>query len=112
MMHIRYDENVQALPAPSVILSVANVVFKVHLDLITEALDPVHVAQATGIRIKEHNSLPRVLVVAQRDGHVFVLTLRQANSVSSIWIALNGITSSFMTRTPISLTTVSCGSVA
>ena len=42
-------------------------------------------------------------------GHVFVLTLRQANSVSSIWIALNGWTNSFMTRTPISLTTVSWG---
>ena len=34
-----------------------------------------------------------------------MITLRQANSVSSICMALKGATSSFMTRIPMSLTT-------
>ena len=53
-----------SVPAPCVILTVANVVFQVHLDLVTETLDSVHIAQAACIRIKEHNCLPKNLVVA------------------------------------------------
>ena len=51
--------DVDSVPAPCVILSVANVVFQVHLDLISETLDSVHIAQAACIGIKEHNCLPK-----------------------------------------------------
>ena len=57
-------EKMVSVPAPCVILTVANVVFQVHLDLVTETLDSVHIAQAACIRIKEHDCLPKILVVA------------------------------------------------
>ena len=105
---LRYLLFTDCLPASSVILAITDVIFEVHLDLIAETLDPVNISQTSCVRIKEHDRLQILLCsCATPWRHVFLLTLRQANSVSSIWIALNGITSSFMTRTPMSLTTVS-----
>ncbi len=47
------------LPATCDVLPVSNVVLQVHLDLIAQALDPVHVAQSPSVGVKEYNGLRR-----------------------------------------------------
>ena len=53
--------NLVSVPAPCVILAIADVIFEVHLDLIAETLDPIYISQTSCVRIKEHNRLQILL---------------------------------------------------